>query len=274
MTTEFEIGSIELGERVFSLRGGWGRIVSITFSLSGHPFFGVKLECLDTAVIYLPNGIPRDGTCKKRDLYWAEPSIVAPVKPGSVADQGLSGEHPSPLPAWRKVSDALDKHYPGWMKLTSTSYDSDAAVKAIENLARKAVRIDPTIVKPPVRECPPNNTLVEVADFAGGTKIKRYSAGKLDGERLVCWNSGKTSFTAGGMTAAWKYWNTIEDKDDFIEWTGGECPVYGFTSVEVKLRRGHIAKRLAKGFNWFHSGQVGAGHQPEFDIVGYKIVKG
>jgi hypothetical protein len=61
------------------------------------------------------------------------------------------------------------------------------------------------------------------------------------------------------------------DKDGWIEWHGGECPVLPDTIVEWRLRSGEVcegADRTRAGFlSWQHSGFRGSG-----DIVAYRIV--
>lgn len=178
--------------------------------------------------------------------------------------------------AWMGVVKALDKASPGWNNPSDSAAES--AVKAIENLARKAVRIDPTIVKPPVRECPPVDTLVEVKwPDSNNNWCSRYSAGKFKADgSLICFDdgkkSGKTKFTMG-----WKEWRLPEDNDGWIEWKGGPCPVYNFSKVKVRFRNGReTAKNFvrADNHNWNHVGTGGiVSHVRDCDIVAYKIVK-
>lgn len=53
--------------------------------------------------------------------------------------------------------------------------------------------------------------------------------------------------------------------DDWIEWSGGTCPVAHTAKVAVLLRNGSEGELLARDFNWRHRGGPG-------DIVGYRVV--
>ena len=53
--------------------------------------------------------------------------------------------------------------------------------------------------------------------------------------------------------------------DQWIEWTGGACPVPGFTLVDVRLRGGDVrAARSASLWHWTDEGQ-------DSDVVAYRL---
>lgn len=56
------------------------------------------------------------------------------------------------------------------------------------------------------------------------------------------------------------------DKDGFIPWAGGECPVQKDNKVVVKFRNGGSYLDTASVFCWYEMGSYG-------DIVGYKAVE-
>jgi hypothetical protein len=67
-----------------------------------------------------------------------------------------------------------------------------------------------------------------------------------------------------------------EQQSDWIEWSGGECPVPGGTRVDVKFRDGTVARRqFAKTWSigsadwWKH--EFDEGH--DNDIVAYSPVQ-
>jgi len=65
--------------------------------------------------------------------------------------------------------------------------------------------------------------------------------------------------------------HSIQEPGDWIEWSGGECPVDGNTLVRVKLRGGEYrSPDPASYFRWWHSGTVAAGLP--YDIVAYCVV--
>lgn len=57
-----------------------------------------------------------------------------------------------------------------------------------------------------------------------------------------------------------------ETGSDWIEWTGGECPVPGYTQVEVKLWTGERIDGRAGSFIWQRDGD-------KADIVAYRVVE-
>lgn len=62
------------------------------------------------------------------------------------------------------------------------------------------------------------------------------------------------------------------NKDGWIEWNGGECPVEPNTEVQVKLRNGKEYTYHAQGFHtgrWRHTDPI----KPSGDIIAYKIVR-
>jgi hypothetical protein len=148
----------------------------------------------------------------------------------------------------------------------------------------------PTIVAPakpePKREAPPVDTLVEVKKN-DGTFVNRYSAGELNEDGyLRCWSFGATSKTAEQSTQLWtQEWRVIPqpDKDGWIEWKGGECPVPTCTVVDVKQRCGKIIlNQMAWGRNRHHNNvnaHSKAGHAfwrndgSISDIIAYRIAQ-
>ncbi len=57
------------------------------------------------------------------------------------------------------------------------------------------------------------------------------------------------------------------DAEGWIEWRGvGDCPIYGATIVECKLRDGSTYRDLAMEWRWDHYGSGG-------DIIAYRVVK-
>ena len=52
---------------------------------------------------------------------------------------------------------------------------------------------------------------------------------------------------------------------DWIEWKGGECPVDGEATVEIKCEYGDTCIDIAKKFDWKHL-------NVETDIVAYRVV--
>lgn len=52
---------------------------------------------------------------------------------------------------------------------------------------------------------------------------------------------------------------------DWIEWSGGKCPVEGGSKVEVELGDGRKYKRRADHFEWHHEGDG-------TDIIAYRVV--
>lgn len=185
--------------------------------------------------------------------------------------KGLDNERA--VTAWRKIIDVLDEVCPGWKKLTGSIHYSDSAVQAIKNLATKAVVIDPTIVKPPVRECPPVDTLVEVRNTNFDEWVLRYSTGAFKDNKLSCWDYGATSKTTTRY-CSWVQWRLPKDNDGWIDWKGGNNPLIDNLDIfaEVKLRSGDTIKCMARLFNWAHSGNVGAQHTDESDIVAYREI--
>lgn len=61
--------------------------------------------------------------------------------------------------------------------------------------------------------------------------------------------------------------NNTEDKDGWIPWSGGDCPVYKHALVDVKFRSGKIGDtpEMAEDWSWSHENLTG-------DIVAYKVV--
>lgn len=58
---------------------------------------------------------------------------------------------------------------------------------------------------------------------------------------------------------------------DWIDWTGGECPVHAGLTVEYKMRDGGESKSFADDLDWRHfpdSPSICGG-----DIVAYRVVK-
>ena len=55
--------------------------------------------------------------------------------------------------------------------------------------------------------------------------------------------------------------------DDFIGWSGGNCPVSENTMVEFKVRDGRISKSLASDLMWDHVKK-----ESSVDIVGYRVI--
>lgn len=60
------------------------------------------------------------------------------------------------------------------------------------------------------------------------------------------------------------------DRDDWITWNGGVCPVNGKTRVEIKFRNGYQRTTSAKWWRWSHNDYDS---DSNFDIVAYRIVK-
>lgn len=64
--------------------------------------------------------------------------------------------------------------------------------------------------------------------------------------------------------------------NDWIEWSGGDCPVKKGTLLDVRYRDGYIEYKIPslipihgtmrKATNWFH-------HETDGDIVAYKIIE-
>lgn len=55
---------------------------------------------------------------------------------------------------------------------------------------------------------------------------------------------------------------------DWIEWTGGNCPVRGDTLVEVRIRGGDVVRDRAREFWWDHQRHLRAS-----DILAYRVVQ-
>ncbi len=59
----------------------------------------------------------------------------------------------------------------------------------------------------------------------------------------------------------------MKDKDDWIEWHGGECPVPAGTLIDVRFRDGDVLERvMSDGWRWSAEGL-------KADIVAYRISK-
>ena len=56
------------------------------------------------------------------------------------------------------------------------------------------------------------------------------------------------------------------DADEWIPWSGGECPVHGRVPVEIQAKSGRKQTGLAEVWEWRHFGHRG-------DIIAYRIVK-
>ena len=108
----------------------------------------------------------------------------------------------------------------------------------------------------------------------GGNWYKRHFAGTSPTGKLMCFNNGGTSWT----TSVKVFWNecrrpteeelaTPSNKDEWIEWKGGECPVDEDTTVRVKMLDGYITPVTEKAgaLRWVRSGSQG-------DITAYKVV--
>lgn len=65
-----------------------------------------------------------------------------------------------------------------------------------------------------------------------------------------------------------------EVNNAWIDWKGGTNPLINDLDIfaEVKLRSGDTIKGMARLFNWAHSGNVGAQHTDESDIVAYREI--
>jgi len=63
-----------------------------------------------------------------------------------------------------------------------------------------------------------------------------------------------------------------EKIEDWIEWTGGECPVDQHTVVEVMLRDGYTYTRLAQHLRWSFGQFTGEATSTD-DIVKYRVVE-
>lgn len=60
---------------------------------------------------------------------------------------------------------------------------------------------------------------------------------------------------------------------DWIEWSGGPCPVEGGVRVSIRLRCGGLAVDGDAGiFNWRHGGGAFA-YENDDDIIAYRIAR-
>jgi len=63
----------------------------------------------------------------------------------------------------------------------------------------------------------------------------------------------------------------IEGHGDWIEWSGGKCPVEPKTIVQVRLRGGeHRDEDEAQYFRWWHANPDQASAQ--YDTIAYRVV--
>lgn len=126
----------------------------------------------------------------------------------------------------------------------------------------------PTIIAPeqpkPKREAPSVDTLVEVRDCDHHEWIKRYSSGKLEGDRLFCFVCGATSKTEDSYTA-WSQWRIAEDNDGWIEWNGSKCPIAPWKMVRVKFANGKEDNVKAAEISW--DGE----YNTDWKIIAYKV---
>jgi hypothetical protein len=60
--------------------------------------------------------------------------------------------------------------------------------------------------------------------------------------------------------------------NEFIDWTGGECPVSDYTLVEVRLRNDVVEKLPANEFDWTHFGEEV--EDGDSDIIAYRVLDG
>lgn len=141
------------------------------------------------------------------------------------------------------------------------------AQEEITVLKRRIHELEKAISQPqpkPKREAPPVDTLVEVRDYDHHEWIKRYSSGKLAGDRLFCFVCGATSKTEDAYTA-WSQWRIAEDNGGWIEWNGGDCPVAYHTNVRVRLGGGQEKEDIAGHWLWKKC-------YSEAQIIAYKVV--
>lgn len=63
------------------------------------------------------------------------------------------------------------------------------------------------------------------------------------------------------------------EASDWIEWTGGECPVRAGSTVRIKARDGFTVTKLIDGDEpaaaWLHLPD----NHPEWDIIAYRVVQ-
>jgi hypothetical protein len=73
-----------------------------------------------------------------------------------------------------------------------------------------------------------------------------------------------------GLRAAWPHLKAAMD-DDWIPWSGGECPVDPDTKVRARLRSGseYAYGERAGSYAWYHDGPHHRGGY--CDIVAYKV---
>ena len=62
----------------------------------------------------------------------------------------------------------------------------------------------------------------------------------------------------------------IPDKDGWIKWNGGECPVHPDTVVDVKLRSGHTEYKTTNKFLCWR--RMVDGTEYPYDVIAYRIV--
>jgi hypothetical protein len=67
-----------------------------------------------------------------------------------------------------------------------------------------------------------------------------------------------------GDDGAWIGDEDIGESDEWIKWSGGDCPVAGYWKVEIKLRDGCSTTAYAQSLRWIHVGN-------DADIVAYRI---
>lgn len=67
-----------------------------------------------------------------------------------------------------------------------------------------------------------------------------------------------------------QYEEALAASEGWIEWTGGECPVFSYQFVDVKFRDGETEHNNESGsYSWRH----GALGNPGFDIIAYRLHK-
>lgn len=99
------------GDRVYSLRKGWGEILSTNYSLDFPLLVGLDCSLVRT--------FTRDGKWSENDkspeLYWGKPEIIAPPAPERPveADSRLWGALPDKITAVAKDADGLWFGYEG-----------------------------------------------------------------------------------------------------------------------------------------------------------------
>lgn len=108
----------------------------------------------------------------------------------------------------------------------------------------------------------PVDTLVE-ARHAGDSWVIRYFSKVSSADRLICFDSGRSSLNQQGE-GYWDEIRLIENKPVF--WEGGECPVPDGVRVKVWYRDGDTTLLAnASAEVWFYT-------ESDVDIIAYQIL--